>query len=313
MSSSPATARTVGALLQVATERLRTSGSESARLDAEVLLGYVLGIDRTAVIAHSEAPVGTGQAEAFAAALARREKGEPVAYIRGFKEFHGLAFSIDHRALIPRPETELLVDLAVERVREVLTAVPREPGVGPFRVWDVGTGSGAIAISATMALLRRGYGDDAVRFTASDASSEALALAVENAVGHGVADRIDFALGDLLRVEPAPPGAVGLILANLPYIPTDAVPHLPVAASFEPRLALDGGPDGLDVIRRLLAELPSALAPFGAALLEIGSDQVDAAIAAAGAALPTWAASVIPDLAGHPRVLRLEAPGVETP
>ena len=273
MSASPATAPTVGALLQVATERLRASGSESARLDAEVLLGYVLGVDRTVVIAHSEAPVGTGQAQAFEAALARREAGEPVAYIRGVKEFHGLAFSVDARALIPRPETELLVDLAIDRVREALTSVPRQPGAGAFRVWDVGTGSGAIAVSATMALLRRGYGSDVVRFLASDASADALSLAIENAVGHGVADRIDFARGDLLDVEPAPPATVDLIVANLPYVPSGELPNLPVAASFEPRAALDGGPDGLDVIRRLLAELPRLLAPSGAAVLEIGSDQ----------------------------------------
>lgn len=309
MTGLPA-APTVGALLNGAIQRLRLSGSESARLDAEVLLGYVLGVDRTALIAHSEARVGTGQAEAFAAALARREAGEPVAYIRGVKEFHGLAFSVDPRALIPRPETELLVDLAIDRVREVLTSAPREAGAGPFRLWDVGTGSGAIAIAATVALHGRGYGADVVRVLASDMSADALSLAIENAVGHSVADRIDFARGDLLDVEPAPPTTVGLVVANLPYIPSAELPNLPVAASFEPRTALDGGPDGLGVIRRLLAELPRVLAPSGAAFLEIGSDQADAAVTIANAALPGWTVSVVPDLGGHPRVLRLEAPGV---
>ncbi len=292
----------------MAVERLRASRSESARLDAELLLGNVLGVDRTVLIAHSEARVGTGQATAFEAVLARREAGEPVAYIRGVKEFHGLAFSVDARALIPRPETELLVDLVVDRVREVLTSAPRSPGADPFTAWDIGTGSGAIAIAAVVALQARGYGRAVVRMLASDLSADALSLAIENAVGHGVADRIEFARGDLLDVEPAAPPAVDLIVANLPYIPSDDVSNLPVAASFEPRAALDGGPDGLEAIRRLLPGLPAVVRTGGAALLEIGSDQAEAAMAAARAALPDWTAEVVPDLAGLPRVLRLEAP-----
>lgn len=312
MSGPPAAGPTVGALLQSAVERLRASRSESPRLDAELLLGNTLGVDRTVLIAHSEARVGTGQATAFEAALARREAGEPVAYIRGVKEFHGLAFSVDARALIPRPETELLVDLVIDRVREVLTSVPRQRGADAFRVWDVGTGSGAIAVAAVVALQARGYGPDVVRMLASDLSPDALSLAVENAVGHGVADRIDFARGDLLDVVPAPPATVDLIVANLPYIPKDDLPNLPVAASFEPQAALDGGSDGLDIVRRMLVQLPRVLARSGVALLEIGSDQKRAAVAAARADLPGWTASVIPDLGGHPRVLRLEAPAAPT-
>jgi release factor glutamine methyltransferase len=296
----------------MATERLRASGSESARLDAEVLLGYVLGIDRTGVLAHPEAPVGTGQAVLFEAALARRETGEPVAYIRGFKEFHGLAFTVDQRALIPRPETELLVELATSWVRDVLSSAPRPANAPPLRIWDVGTGSGAIAISIAVALRKRGYAGT-FRVLASDASGDALALAVDNAVGHGVADFVDFAEGDLLAAEPSPEARTDLLVANLPYIPSKDVERLPVAASFEPRAALDGGPDGLDEIRRLLPGLPEALSGAGVALLEIGADQGEAVIEVARTLLPGWATSVIPDLGGSPRVVRLARFAAEAP
>jgi release factor glutamine methyltransferase len=301
------TALTVGGLLHAATQRLRQSGSESPRLDAEVLLGYVLGIDRTGVLAHPDAPVGTGQAVSFDAAVARREAGEPVAYIRGFKEFRGLAFSVDSRALIPRPETETLVELALDRVRDILAGAPRPADAPPLRIWDVGTGSGAIAVSVAVNLRSRGYAGT-FQLLASDASADALAVAVENAVGHGVADVIDFALGDLLDVVPPPDGRTDLLLANLPYVPAEAVDKLPIAASFEPRQALDGGPDGLDVIRRLLPQLPEALSRDGMALMEIGSDQGDAVAGEVGSLLPGWSSDVLPDLGGSPRVVGVTPP-----
>ncbi|MCY7419812.1 MAG: hypothetical protein LH650_15225, partial [Chloroflexi bacterium] len=135
----------VGELLAQATRQLTETGADSPRLDAEVLLAHVLGVGRTGVLAHPDAVVGDGSATTFRALLARRAAGEPVAYLRGIQEFHGLAFSVDARVLIPRPETEQLVDLAVERVREILPGAPRPPGAPPVRVWDVATGSGAIA------------------------------------------------------------------------------------------------------------------------------------------------------------------------
>jgi len=291
-------------VLEPAVERLRAAGSESARLDAELLLGHALGMDRTGVLAHPEAPVGDGQRDRFAALLERRAAGEPVAYIRGVKEFYGLAFAVDARALIPRPETETLVELALGRVRASLAAAPRPVGARPFRVLDVGTGSGAVVVALARTLGRAGYGD-AVRFTASDRSTDALALAVENAVAHGVADRIDFRVADLLAPAVEVDGPVDLVVANLPYVPSADLPSLPIAAHFEPREALDGGSDGLDLVRGLMGELPRVLAPSGSALLEIGSDQVDAALAAAAAALPGWNATIHADLGGRPRVLDL--------
>jgi release factor glutamine methyltransferase len=293
---------TIGELLRTSAARLRASGSESARLDAELLLGWAIGAERTAVIAHPEAPVGADAAAAFEAGLARREAGEPVAYIRGVKEFYGLAFEVDRRALIPRPETELLVAEAERDVAWRLTSAPRPAGTARLRVVDVGTGSGAIAIAlATLLRARRMLPE--VTILALDSSADALALARENAVGHAVADAIEFSEADLLpAIEPG----FDLILANLPYIPSAEVDRLPVAASFEPRAALDGGPDGLAVVRRLVEVLPAALLAGGSALLEIGFDQ-GPAVEAIVAALPgAWSCRIRPDLSGRPRLAHVE-------
>src|SRR5947209_523035 len=151
---------TVDELLRAGVERLRLSGSETPRLDAELLLARALGVDRTTVLAHPEAIVGDGQAAAFEGHLVRREAGEPVAYIRGFKEFYGLAFAVDPRALIPRPETELIVELVVAAVLDRLTRAARLPGTPPLRVADAGTGCGTIAVSLCVVLRRRGVQHD---------------------------------------------------------------------------------------------------------------------------------------------------------
>lgn len=298
---------TVGPTLARATELLRTSGSETPRLDAEVLLGNVLGVDRSSLAAHPTAPLGIGQVERFEANLERRLAGEPVAYIRGIKEFYGVAISVDARVLIPRPETETLVSLAIDRVRDDLTGTLRPKDVGTYRVWDIGTGSGAIPVAMATELRKRRYGD-AVHFYLSDASVEAIAVAKLNAVSHGVADLMTFAEGDLAEAQPTTPGPTDLVLANLPYVPSGAMASLPVATSFEPSAALDGGADGLDVIRRLLPELASIVAPGGAVMLEIGGDQDQSITAAVTAALPTWVVTIHADLSGSPRVAQLEPP-----
>ena len=298
---------TVGDLLSGAVARLRDAGSESPRLDAEVLLAHAIGAERTILLAHPELTVGDGAASTFEEALVRRSAGEPVAYIRGIKEFFGLALATDGRALIPRPETERLVEAGRNTVMTRLGTAGRGRDPAPVRIVDVGTGSGAIIVALAVELRRRkvNLATD-VTLMATDASSDALGLARENAVGHAVADVIEFVEADLL--PPAPPdGAdpIDVILANLPYVRSDAIGGLPVAASFEPVIALDGGPDGFVVARRLLGLLPAVLADDGVALLEIGADQGSAAPAAVEEILPGWAASVETDLAGLPRVLRV--------
>ena len=293
---------TVQELLSIGIERLRASGSESPRLDAELLLGRTVGLDRSRIIAYPEAPVGESAAAAYEADLARREKGEPIAYIRGLKEFHGLAFATDARALIPRPETERVVDLAESEIVTRLLAAPRPAGTRPVRFVDVGTGAGPIAIALAVILRRRRMLDE-VRILATEIDPDALRLARENAVAHVVADTIEFVVADLLPLDGE---LIDVVAANLPYIPSDEVDRLPVAASFEPRLALDGGPDGLDVIRALLDRLPRVLRADGVALVEIGSEQADPVGAAVAERMPDWTCEVLPDLAGLPRVARIE-------
>ncbi len=264
-------------------------------------MANVLGIDKSAVIAHPEAPAGDGQAARFEAAVTRREAGEPVAYLRGVQEFLGLAFVTDARALIPRPETERLVELAEADIGRRLVSAPRSPGAPRIRVADVGTGSGAIAVSLVTRLRARRMLEE-VDILAIDDDAAALDLAKENAVGHAVADQMRFAEADLIPLsEPT----FDLVLANLPYVSTAAMAELPAPVLFEPRHALDGGEHGLDVIRRLVAILPEVLAQHGLALLEIGADQ-ESGIAMLVAALPgRWTCVVEPDLAGLPRIARI--------
>ena len=292
-------------LLEDGIARLRDAGSESPRLDAELLLAFANGVDRTVILAHPDARVGTGPTEAFHGYLERRVAGEPVAYIRGIKEFHGLAFAVDQRALIPRPETELLVELGLGEVMQRLTSGGRAATAEPLRVLDVGTGSGAVAVALAVALRGRRVPADEVEIVALDVSPDALDLARENAVGHAVGDRLRFVAADLI-----PPGTLDwdVVLANLPYVRSDVIPTLPPATSFEPVLALDGGPDGLRVIDRLLDALPRTLMPDGVALLEIGGDQGEAITTLVAERLPGWSCAVQPDLGGLPRVARIEPP-----
>lgn len=292
---------TVAELLAAGAARLRAAGVETPRLDAELLLAMALDVDRTALIAHHDAVVGDGQAGRFEDALRRRLDGEPVAYIRGVREFHGLALAVDRRALIPRPETEQLVDLALGEISSRLTSRPRGPGAGPVRVVDIGTGSGAIAVALAVALRRRGMLGE-VDLIAIDVSPDALDVARENAVGHGVADGVRFAVADLLPAHGST--VIDVCCANLPYVPSADLAALPGLAA-EPRVALDGGLDGLHVVRRLLDRLTGALAPDGVALLEIGAGQREAALAGARQALPGRELTVLDDLAGLPRILRI--------
>ena len=235
MAETPA--ENAGALLLEGTERLRATGSESARLDAELLLADAIGVGRTVIVAHVGATVGPEAIARYRASIDRRAAGEPVAYIRGIKEFYGLAFSVDARALIPRPETERLVELADGEVGRRLGGLAAGSRV---RIVDVGTGSGAIIVALAVGLGRR-KALDAVHLVATDSSGDALDLARENAVAHVVGESIEFVRSDLLAdAAVTARGPFDLVLANLPYVRRDVVPTLPIAASFEPTVALDG-------------------------------------------------------------------------
>jgi release factor glutamine methyltransferase len=255
-------------------------------LDAELWLAHVLGLSRTRLLAHLDDPVTPEQEARFRAGLARLTAGEPLPYLTGRTEFYGLEFAVTPATLIPRPETEHLVDAALARIDE--------PGVDAT-VADVGTGSGCIAIA--LAVHR-----PALRVYALDISPAALEVASRNAQRHGVADRIDFRSGYLLA--PLAGIQVDLIVANLPYVSDREWPALPVGVrDYEPAGALRGGPEGLDLIRELLDTAPSALHPGGAILLEIGAAQGPGALALARASLPAARITLHPDYAGRDRVL----------
>ena len=272
-------AATVREALGSASDALAAAGVDSPRLDAELLLAEATGRDRSALAADPDAPVGGAESRAFGAMVRRRVSREPVAYILGRRGFRHLELRADPRGLIPRPETELLVEVALE--------------LAPSSVLDVGTGSGAIALAIADELQ--------AEVVAVDTSPAALALARENAEALGLAGRVAFELGSL----PAP-RAFDLVVANLPYVRDGDWHSLePELTKFEPREALLGGADGLDPIRGLL----SALAPSGvgaltaaAVALEIGEGQSgDVALLVEGAGFPR--VETRPDLAGIERVV----------
>lgn len=264
-------------------------------LDAALLLAHVLDLPRAALLAHPETPLSAGQRARFAALVTRRAAGEPVAYLTGRHAFYDRDFLVTPDVLIPRPETEHLIEAALNWARE-----RADRGAG-LRVVDVGTGSGAIAVTLAAHL------PDA-SLHAIDCSPAALEVARRNADRAGVAGRIAFHQGDLLRPLLEAGERMDLIAANLPYIPSADLDTLDVAR-YEPRLALDGGPDGLDAIRRLLEQATDALAASGLALLEIGAGQGARAAALAENAFPGAAIAVLADYAGHDRLLRVERSG----
>lgn len=252
--------------------------TETPRLEAEVLLAHVLHTSRAWLLAHLDHPLDPNQLTNYQTMLARRASGYPLPYLTGHVEFYGLDFEVTPDVLIPRPETETLVELALAR--------------RPATVIDVGTGCGCIAIALAVRLPQ-------ATVYATDVSPAALAVARRNADRHHVADRVHFLAGDLL----APcAGPVDLVVSNPPYVAEHEFAALPLSVrEHEPRLALDGGPDGLAVIRRLLAQAPTRLKPGGALLIEIGAGQGEAAAQLARQYFE--AVRVHPDLAGRDRVL----------
>ena len=250
--------RTWGEARDAAVTRLRTGADPAtAALDADVLLAFALGTTKEDVLAHPERALSTADGARFLDLVERRHGGEPVAYLRGFKEFYGLRFSVDPRVLIPRPETETLVDAARRLVEgRAVTIV------------DVGTGSGAIACAIAVH-------ERTVRVIATDASPDALSVARSNAASLGVGDRVELRQGDLLTPVT---DRVDIVCANLPYLRDDALTHLAgerTSLAFEPREAVVAGGDGLDLIRRCVRDLPRVLAPGGTALFECDPPQAD--------------------------------------
>lgn len=263
--------------------------SASEPLDAPLLLAHALGCERAALLAHPQRPLDPAQSAAFRALVERRADGVPVAYLTGERAFYDLTLIVTPDVLIPRPETEHLVERALTWAR-----TRREP----LRVADVGTGSGAIAVTLARYL-------PAAQVWALDASRAALGVARLNITRYDLAQRVRLVQADLLGPLLGARGAYDLIAANLPYIPTRTLEALAVTRH-EPRLALDGGPDGLDVIRRLLAQAPRVLASDGLLLLEIEATQGERAAALVAKALPGARVTVHADYADHDRVVSAE-------
>jgi len=250
---------TIGRIIKWTTDYLKRFGSESPRLDAEVMLANALGCERVELYTRYDQEVSEQVRERFRELVKKRAKGAPVAYLVGRKEFFSLAFEVSPAVFIPRPESEFVVVEFLECVRD-------RTGV---RAVDVGTGSGCLAIAAA-------HQHPETRFIAIDRCPHALAIAQANARKHGVDDRIEFRPGDLL--EPvAHEEPFDVILSNPPYIPTAAIDALePTVRDHEPRQALDGGSGGLAIVERLIDQAASRLQTGGHLILEIGEDQEQA-------------------------------------
>ncbi|MCI0821497.1 MAG: peptide chain release factor N(5)-glutamine methyltransferase [Chloroflexi bacterium] len=280
---------TLGVRLDDTARRLAAVGIDDPRLEADVLWMKALDIDRAQLYARLHDDPAEAHATAAEALTARRLRREPLAYVTGTREFYGIDLTIRPGVLVPRPDTETLVDEAIS-----VLAHRAEPA--PV-IADIGCGSGAIALA-----LAASVADATVH--AVDRSPAAVALTRANAERHGLGERVRVYLGDLTAPLPEP---VDLIAANLPYVRSDELPTLePEVSVFEPAEALDGGADGLDLVRRLLREAPARLKPGAAVLLELDPRQFDEAAAFAAEAMPDARARSVRDLAGRERVLVIE-------
>jgi release factor glutamine methyltransferase len=278
---------TVGEAVVATAARLAAAGVAEPRADAEVLVAHVLGRSRAGVVAAARERLPDAAAAALAALCARRVAREPVHYLVGEREFWSLPLAVDARVLIPRPETELVVETA------------RRVAPGARRVLDVGVGSGAIAAALAREL-------PAARVWASDVDGGALAVARANLARHAPA--VELVQGDLLAAFA--PGTLDLIVSNPPYVAEAELSGLaPEVREYEPRRALAGGPDGLAVLRRLVAQAPATLVTGGWLVVEMGAGQAAAVRALLGADGRYGAPGTVRDPAGWERVLAVTCRG----
>ena len=293
MTTALTTATSRGLLAEGA-RRLAEAGLPTARQDAEWLLAAVLGLERLGLYLEPERAVIEAAGHRFRALIARRADHEPLQHLLGYEDFRGLRLRVSPDVLIPRPETEGLVEWALELL-----------GPGPLLLADIGTGCGAIACALAAAR------PDA-RVLATDVSPAALAIAEDNVRALGFGGRVRVIAGDLLQPLAGEHAAVDMIVANAPYLPRGILPALPREVfAFEPHQALDGGPDGMDVLRRLVTAAPAALRPGGRLVLEIGEDQ-SGPLAALMVAAGFVDVASRDDLRGVPRYLAGRMPSGST-
>jgi release factor glutamine methyltransferase len=276
--------------LQSATQTLLGANVTDATVEAELLLGHVLRMSKTQLHTEPERDLTVAETEHLQSLVRRRLDREPAAYILGHWQFYGIDLYIDRGTFIPRPETEILVEKAVE----LAPSVPRSER--QITIADIGTGCGAIAVSLALALPQ-------ARIYATDISASALRVAEKNCQRHEVCGRVELLLGDLLEPLPRP---VDMIVANLPYVNDREFEYLsPEIADFEPSIALAGGKNGLDRIQELLLQMPGKLNRGGCFLLEIGQGQGRAATSLIHTYLPQAGVELIPDLGGIDRVIKV--------
>ena len=251
---------TVIEILKLSEEYLAKHGIPDARRNAELLASHVLGKSRLDLYLEHERPLDDEEVRNMRAALAQRKNRKPIQYIFGEAEFYGLPFEVDPSVLVPRPETELLVEKTLSALKETKA--------GKAVVYEIGTGSGCISVSVAKNF-------DNCCIYASDISTEALKIASGNAAKNGVSERIEFLLGhDLKPFRDAGAPQADLVVSNPPYVPRAELRNLePEVRDYEPTKALDGGPDGLDVIRQIIDQAPGAMGAGGTLLLEIGIGQ----------------------------------------
>ncbi len=274
---------TVVQALCLAREAMLQHNIPESRIESELLLRYALRMTPAGLYLNFERELNPEEQQIYGDLVRRRLAGEPTAYITGHREFYGLDFYVDRRVLIPRPETETLVAAAVKAAGDRVLCFA-----------DIGTGSGAVAVSLAVNLLRS-------RIFAVDISADALAVAAVNCRKHHVERQITLLQGNLL--EPVA-SKIDIVTANLPYVcQTDLVTVN--TRGYEPELALDGGTDGLDIIRQLIPRAVEKLNPGGTLLLEIGQGQADDVIALFQKTSPRGEINIFPDLAGIPRVVTL--------
>jgi release factor glutamine methyltransferase len=279
-----AAVNTVRHAVRAAAARLTAAGIATPGLDARVLAEHVLRCTPTELVLRLDEPLAAEQSSGLAHLVERRAAGEPTAYLTGRKEFYGVEFAVTPDVLIPRPETELLVERAIDALPE------------GARVVDLGTGSGAIATA-----IARHRPD--IRVLAVDRSAAAARVARNNVRVQGLERRVGVVCSDLLAAVRWPLDGV---LANLPYLTTDEIPALSAEVRWEPRLALDGGGDGLTLYRRLFTDLAARRPTPALVLCEIAPLQSDTILALASAALPGHRVQIVPDLAGRARLLEAQ-------
>jgi release factor glutamine methyltransferase len=267
--------------LALACDTLDSAGIENARLESEILVRYVFNLSRTRLYLDLDQTITPGQREAFFKLVKRRLDGEPSAYITGVKEFYGNEFNVDRRVLIPRPESELLVEKALEIASKFKNPV----------FADIGTGCGALAISIALKLPE-------AKIYATDISSQALEVAHNNCLKYSVENRVTLFIGNLLKPLPE---AVDIVIANLPYVKKEDM----LIGNHEPAIALDGGKNGTSQIEKLLSMVADKLRPVGNLLIEIGLGQAKYITELTKKLYPDTTVEVFEDIAGIERVIRV--------